>query len=125
MAGRKSDERLGELLAAISNTVVKVHADHIGRGPTKARTYINNGVITCLLEDTLTRAERTLLTTGGKQRVLDMRRSLRDTMREELVGAVEQLTGRQVRATISGTQVEPDISSFVFVLDGATSESPA
>jgi uncharacterized protein YbcI len=125
LAGRKSDERLGELLAAISNTVVKVHADHIGRGPTKARTYINNGVITCLLEDTLTRAERTLLTTGGKQRVLDMRRSLRDTMREELVGAVEQLTGRQVRATISGTQVEPDISSFVFVLDGATSESPA
>lgn len=118
MASEKSEESLGKLLAAISNAVVKVHADNIGRGPTKARTYINSGVVTCLLEDTLTRAERTLVEAGETQRVLDLRRSLRDSMRSELVGEIEKLTGRGVRATISGTQVDPDISSYVFVLDG-------
>ena len=29
----------GGVLAAISNEMVRLHKDHLGRGPTKARTY--------------------------------------------------------------------------------------
>ncbi len=117
LSNQKSTETQGKLLAAISNAVVKVHADRIGRGPTKARTYIDNRVVICLLENALTRAERTLLDGGEAEHVRDLRRGLRDSMLDELVGEIEKLTGLKVRATIGGTQVDPDISSFVFVLD--------
>lgn len=108
----------GEQLAAISNMVVAIYADHLGRGPTKARTYATDGVVTCLLEDTLTRAEQTLIASGREAAVLEVRSSLQETMSGELVKAMEKLTELRVRAMISGTQLDPDISSQVFVLDG-------
>lgn len=88
----------GELLAAISNKVVAIYADHIGRGPTKARSYLNDSVVTCLLEDTLTRAERKLVESGRKDAVLEVRATFQETMRSELTAAIEELTGRRVRA---------------------------
>lgn len=109
----------GEQLAEISNMVVAIYADHLGRGPTKARTYATDGVVTCLLEDTLTRAEQTLIQSGRAAAVLEVRNSLQETMRDELVKAMEKLTELRVRAMISGTQLNPDISSQVFVLDEA------
>jgi uncharacterized protein YbcI len=69
----KTERPPGKLLAEISNMVVKSHADHLGRGPTKARTYIDENVITCLLEDTLTRAERALLGTSRGTSVMETR----------------------------------------------------
>lgn len=113
-----STKEQGELLAAISNTVVAVYADHLGRGPTKARSYMAESVITCLLEDTMTKAERRLVESGRTEAVLEVRTTFQETMREELIAAIEKLTGRRVRAIVGGTQLEPDITSQVFVLDG-------
>ena len=110
----------GELLAAISNAVVAVYADHLGRGPTKARTYVTDGVVTCLLEDTLTRFEQSLISSGREAAVLEVRANLQETMREDLVKAMEDLTDNRVKAMISGTQINPDITSQVFVLDAGT-----
>jgi uncharacterized protein YbcI len=107
----------GELLAAISNMVVAIYADYLGRGPTKARTYATDGVVTCLLEDTLTRAEHSLIDSGRESAVLEVRSSLQETMRSELMKAMEKLTEYRVRAMISGTQLDPDITSEVFILD--------
>lgn len=109
----------GELLAEISNMVVAVYADYLGRGPTKARTYATDGVVTCLLEDTLTRAEQSLIASGRESAVLEVRNSLQETMRDELVKAMERLTEFRVKAMISGTQLEPDVTTQVFVLDEA------
>jgi uncharacterized protein YbcI len=97
--------------------VVAIYADHLGRGPTKARTYATEGVVTCLLEDTLTKAEQTLIASGRESAVLEVRSSIQETMRAELVKSMEKLTEHRVRAMISGTQLDPDISSQVFVLD--------
>ena len=113
-----ASEPQGELLASISTMVVSVYADHLGRGPTKARTFITEGVITCLLEDTLTRAERKLVESGRASPVLEVRSTIQETMRDELAGGVEELSGQQVRAIIAGTEVDPDISTQIFVLDG-------
>jgi uncharacterized protein YbcI len=107
----------GEQLAEISNMVVAVYADYLGRGPTKARTYASDGVVTCLLEDTLTRAEQSLIRSGRESAVLEVRNSLQETMREELVKAMEKLTELRVKAMISGTQLDPDVTTQVFVLD--------
>ena len=107
----------GEVLAEISNMVVAIYANYLGRGPTKARTYASDGVVTCLLEDTLTRAEQSLIKSGRESAVLDVRSSLQETMRGDLMKAMESLTEIRVRAMISGTQLDPDITSQVFVLD--------
>src|SRR5262245_24035073 len=98
MAAKTGAEPQGELLASISNMVVAVYADHLGRGPTKARTFITEGVITCVLEDTLTKAERKLVESGRVAPVLEIRSSMQETMRSELAGGVEELSGQHVRA---------------------------
>jgi len=117
MARTTTKSPQGEQLADISNMVVSIYADYLGRGPTKARTYASDGVVTCLLEDTLTRAEQSLIASGREEAVLDVRNSLQATMRDELVKAMERLTEFRVKAMISGTQLEPDVTTQVFVLD--------
>jgi len=117
MARTTTKSPQGEQLAEISNMIVAVYADYLGRGPTKARSYATDGVITCLLEDTLTRAEQSLIASGREQAVLEVRNSLQATMREELVKAMERLTEQRVKAMISGTQLDPDVTTQVFVLD--------
>jgi uncharacterized protein YbcI len=109
----------GEQLAEISNVIVSIYADYLGRGPTKARTYANDGVVTCLLEDTLTRAEQSLIESGRDAAVLEVRNNLQETMRDELVKAMERLTEHSVRAMISGTQLVPDVTTQVFLLGKA------
>jgi len=116
MARITTDPPQGEQLAEISNMVVSIYANYLGRGPTKARSYATDGVVTCLLEDTLTRAEQSLIDSGREPAVLEVRNSLQETMREELVKAMERLTERRVRAMISGTQLDPDVTTLVFVL---------
>jgi hypothetical protein len=59
----------GQLNAAISNAVVHAFSDYIGRGPTKARTSIRDDLVVCLLENGLTKAERSLVAGGREQLV--------------------------------------------------------
>jgi len=113
------------MLAEISNIVVATYADHLGRGPTKARSYLNDGVVTCVLEDTLTRTERKLIAAGKQEAVLEVRHNIQELMREPLTAAMEAQTGCAVKAVIAGTELEPDVSSQVFVLDERTGEPDA
>lgn len=108
----------GELLAAISNLVVGIYADRLGRGPTRARSYIANDVVICLMEDTMQKAERTLLECGATDTLADVRSRYQEVMRRELCEGIERLTHRHVRAFISGNNSDPDICSELFVLDG-------
>lgn len=48
----------------------------------------------------------------------EVRSAFQQTMRAELVAAMERLTGRKVRAIVGGTELDPDIASQIFVLDG-------
>jgi uncharacterized protein YbcI len=113
-------ERLsgGELVAAISSMVVGVYAEHLGRGPTKARTYIANDLVVCLLEDTMLRSEKTLVEVEQTAILLEVRSKYQEAMRAEFCRGVEELTGRRVVAFISGSNIDPDISSELFLLDG-------
>ncbi len=113
-----SDEHSGrgELNAAISNAVVKIQRDYLGRGPTKARTSIRDNAVVVLLEDTLTKAERSLVLDGKEDEVLVTRGSLQRTMRRDMEAAVEALTGRAVVAFMSTNHIDPDIACEVFVM---------
>jgi uncharacterized protein YbcI len=106
----------GSLSAAISNAVVGLLHDYTGRGPTHARTTIGPDTIVVTLRDCLTKAERTLAQHGQALEVLAMRRAFQNTMREELIAAVERLTGRTVEAFLSDNLHEPDVAVEVFLM---------
>jgi len=113
----------GELDAAISNAVVGLVREHVGRGPTKARTIHSGKLVLCVLEDTMTKAERTLASSGEEDFVLRMRHSLQHVMRNELTAAVEGFTNRKVVAFLSANHIEPDLAAELFVLDEPFSET--
>ncbi len=117
----------GAAAAAISNLVVRLMSEYTGRGPTKARTYINDGLITILLQDTLTKGERSLVRDGKQDLVLTTRYAYQMTMREDLVRGLEEISGRKVRAFMSSNNIEPDLAIEVFVMesgDGNASTAP-
>jgi uncharacterized protein YbcI len=109
----------GQLAAAISRAVVHLFSEHIGRGPTKARTTIDGELVVVILRDSMTQGERALVRGGMDAEVLRLRRAFQDAMRADLVGVVERLTEREVRAFMSANHVRPDAAAEIFLLDGA------
>ena len=106
----------GSKAAAISNHVVRTMSEYTGRGPTKARTYINDGVVTVVLQDTLTKGERSLVSDDLDRLVLTMRKAFQGTMRQDLVAGVETILGRRVVAFMSDNHIDPDVAVEVFML---------
>jgi uncharacterized protein YbcI len=105
----------------ISTAAVQLLHKYTGRGPTKAKTLINDDVVTLLLADTLTTGERTLADNGRSERVLQVRHDYQLTMRDDLVAIVERQLDRKVIAFMSQNHIDPDLAVEVFVLepDGA------
>jgi uncharacterized protein YbcI len=114
----------GAMLAAITREIVRLHAAHYGKGPTKARSYLNGDALFCLMQDTLTAAERTLVERGQGEAVHAMRRAFQDAMADEFSALVERQSGRRVRAFLSQTSLDPDVDVEIFVLEAAE-ERPA
>ena len=115
----------GPLHAALSNAVVRIVHEYTGRGPSLARTSIRDDVVVVMLQETLLKAEHSLIDDGKASLVIEMRRSFQQTMREDLSAAVEALTERTVIAFMSDSQLEPDYSVEVFVLEPEQSAAPA
>jgi len=107
----------GHLSAAICNAVVRIQREYLGRGPTKARAELHGDIIVVLMHETLTKAERSLAIKGRHEDVLRSRRSLQGTMRDDIVAAVQELTGRSVIAFMSDTHIDPDLACEVLVLE--------
>jgi len=102
---------------ALSNAMTKMHRDKYGRGPNSVRTAMGHDHVICFLEDLYTPVERTLLDAGEVEAVRETRLAFQRTMEGEFRGAVEEITGRKVRAFLSQVTFEPDISVEVFVLE--------
>jgi uncharacterized protein YbcI len=107
----------GELSAALSNAIVALMAEYTGRGATQSKTYVNDNLITCIMHDSLTKGERSLVADGKEGAVLEMRRTYQDTMRPELIAIVERLSRRKVAAFMSANHVDPDVAVETFVLE--------
>lgn len=69
------------------------------------------------LENTLTPAERRMAELGEHQRLRDTRTFFQYATVNEFRAAVERITGRRVRAFVSGIDTEQDVSSEVFYLE--------
>jgi uncharacterized protein YbcI len=108
----------GQLLAEITNRIVALIRAHYGRGPIKAKTYVLDNLIVCVLADGYTAVERTLLEGGEPERVLEMRRDFQRMMETRYSEMIEELTGRKVLAFLSQAHVDPDLTIEMFLIDG-------
>jgi uncharacterized protein YbcI len=112
----------GEVLAGISSGIVGLYREHFGKGPTKAKTYVLDDLVICVLRDGLTKVERTLFAKGRADSVREMRAAFQEAVTDKFNSVVEDLTGRKVLAFMSQAHVDPDLAIEVFFLDRA--ESP-
>ena len=114
----------GTVGTALSNAVVRVVREYTGRGPVKARTSISRDLVSVVMADTLTKAERRLVEAGKAGLVLQLRQEFQQTMRHDLVAAVETIIERKVIAFMSGNHIDPDMAVEAFVLqpEGGTTD---
>ena len=103
--------------AEISNAMVGLKKEFYGRGPTKAKTYVNDNYIFCVLEGGLTRNEETLLQHGEHRLVRDYRLRFQEVMADPTTEAIERITGRKVIGYHSQIVFEPEFAFEIFVLD--------
>jgi uncharacterized protein YbcI len=109
--------RHGVQAAELSNAMVRLYKEQFGRGPTKAHTaFATPDLVICTLEQSMTPAERNLVAMGEHQALRDTRMLFQHASDREFVQTVEAITGRTVRAFVSGIDTERDVSSEVFYL---------
>jgi uncharacterized protein YbcI len=130
--GRGGDARNGEgrepgVAMEISNAMVRLYKHQFGRGPTKTRTHwCGQDMITVVLEETLTPAERNLVAMGEHQRLRDLRLFFQYASVREFCEPVERLTGRTVRAFVSGIDTEAEgLATEQFILHPEGYEGPS
>ncbi|MFL5826362.1 MAG: DUF2294 domain-containing protein [Thermoleophilaceae bacterium] len=117
-AGSPAHLDSGELRAAIANAMVGLKKRFYGKGPTKAKTYINDNYIFCVLEGGLTRNEETLVQAGAEDLVRDYRLRFQEVVLDVTKQAIAELTGREVVNAHSQIVFNPDRVFEIFVLDG-------
>jgi uncharacterized protein YbcI len=107
----------GAVRSAISQAIVRIHAEHYGKGATQAKTYVWDNLVVTVLRDVLTVAERTLVDVDRADTVRDVRTAFQFSLEPTFRAAVERLTGRSVQSFLS--QVDPvnGLGVEVFVLE--------
>src|SRR3954453_4551752 len=109
--------------AEISREMVRLYKELFGRGPTKARTeFAGPDIVICSLENTFTPAERSLADMGEHQRLRDTRMYFQAATADRFREIIERLTGRKVRAFVSGLDAPKDVCSEVFYLENGHGE---
>jgi uncharacterized protein YbcI len=108
--------RGGELNAAITSELVRIHTASIGRGPRKSYSFHSGDTLITVMLGVLTRAEQTLVSYGEGEAVLATRRLSQRAMAAEMTAAVARLTGCAVLATMSDNHLDPDMAVQVFIL---------
>jgi uncharacterized protein YbcI len=119
--GEGDQKALGEMRAMISKEIVRLQAEYYGKGPTKAKTYVDDDLVVVVLEESFTRAEKTLAARGEREAIQHIRRRFQQAMADSFTSVVEQATGRKVRVFLSETDIDRDVSVETFLLaDGRT-----
>jgi uncharacterized protein YbcI len=110
--------RQGEQLAAVTNGIVKLFRKYYGRGPDKAKSYIlDDRIVVCVLENTMTTVEQTLVKNGHSHMVREVRLTFQEAMSDEFKKTVAKAMDRRVAAYHSQLTMDPDTGFEFFVLE--------
>jgi uncharacterized protein YbcI len=110
----------GQLAAAISNAIVGIHSRHYGKGPTKAKTYLMDDSVVCVMQDVFTTVERTLIDAGRGDLVKEVRSTFQYSMQDEFRDVVCAITGRRPRAFMSQIDCDADMAIEFFLLEAGS-----
>jgi len=114
------------MLSAISNEMVRIYKEQFGRGPTKTRTqWAGPDIVLVTLEQTFTPAERRLRAMGEHGRLRELRLLFQYAETERFCDPIEHLTGRKVKAFVSGIDTEADLATEMFVLHASGYDGPS
>jgi uncharacterized protein YbcI len=116
-------ERPHSVRAKISNAMVGLKKDFYGKGPTKAKTFLNDNYVFCVMEGGLTRNETTLIARGHEDLVRNYRLRFQEAMENPTVEAVQRITGRKVIGYHSQIVFNPERAFEIFVLDRPVEDS--
>ena len=116
-------DRHSGVRAEISNAMVGLKKNFYGKGPTKAKTFLNDNYVFCVLEGGLTRNEETLIERGHEDVVRNYRLRFEEAMEGATVEAVQGITGRSVIGYHSQIVFNPERAFEIFVLDRPLGES--
>src|SRR4051794_24562775 len=115
--GGVSVEGRGQMRKDISNAMVGLKKQLYGKGPVKAKTFINDNLVFVVLEGGLTRNEETLLAAGEENLVRQYRLRFQEVVKKTAHETIERLTGCQVLTYHSQIVFDPDRTFEIFVLD--------
>ena len=104
------------MLTAISDGMVALLKEFYGRGPTRAKSYYQDDLVSCELRGGFSKVEETLLQGGRGSAVIQQRMEFQEVMRDQFVKVIENATGRRVIGFMSGNQQDPDIMIESFIL---------
>ena len=112
-----------DLPTVISAAMVDLYEAFYRHDRTTARTFINDNVVVCVLENILTEAEDLLVAEGARGEVIDGRVAFQAGAEDEFSAAIERLTNRTVVAFLSANQTSPGVACELFFLDSAPTAS--
>ena len=116
-------EQGSSMTAEISNAMVGLKKKFYGRGPDKAKAFINDNYVFCVLDGGLTQNEKTLLDADEHRLVREFRLRFQEVMKAPTTEAIERITGRKVLTYHSQILFEPTVAIEFFVLDGEPTSS--
>ena len=102
--------------------MVGIHSRHYGKGPTKAKTYLIDDTVVCVMQDVFTTVERTLIEAGKGDLVRDVRTTFQYSLRDEFMGSVADITGRKPRAFMSQIDCDADMAVEFFLLENGETD---
>lgn len=113
------DQQELTLQARVSHAVVKTMKDLYGRGPTHAKTYLNDEYVFCVMSGGMTRDEETMIRGGEQDAVRDYRLRFQSVIAPELIRRVEDVLGQKVVSYHSQVLFDPERVIEIFVVEQA------
>ena len=113
----EEDSGRDRVTAKISDEIVRLLAAQTGHGATRAWTTLGEDLVVCVLQGVLSKGEQNLVRSGSREVVLSTRSAYQSMMEHDAVTAVEQISGRRVRAFTSANHLDEDIAVEIFVLE--------
>ena len=114
---RGDPDRSHSVRSEISNAMVGLKKEFYGKGPTKAKTFLNDNYVFCAMEGGLTRNEETQIERGHEDLVRSYRLRFQEAMEDSTVEAIQRITGRTVIGYHSQIVFDPEYAFEIFVLD--------
>jgi uncharacterized protein YbcI len=116
-------EPAGEVRSQLQRSLVALLTEYHGRGPSRAKVFVDENVITCVFEEPFTWAERRLIGSGQEEHVHRGRALLREEQAARIRSLVEGATGRRLLAFMGQSHTNPDVLVWVLLLAPSKGET--